>query len=52
MERISIDQVQWWLGSDVTKYYLMELIEAFANGDYTRQQLNDDISNFMETGEH
>ena len=52
MEIISSDQVNWWLGSDVTRAELVELIELFANGQYTRKQLNDDISNFMETGEH
>ena len=52
MEIISSDQVNWWLGSDVTRAELIELIEAFANGQYTRKQLNDDISNFMESGEH
>lgn len=52
MEKISIDQVQFWLGSDVTNWDLLSIIESFANRDYTQKQLYNDISNFMETGEH
>ena len=53
MNVISSDQIMFWLEANNAKDVssLMMLLEQIANGDYTPQELNANISEFMLTGE-
>ena len=40
------DQVEQWLGSDLTRKGIIELLTDIANGDYPVEMLKSDISDY------
>jgi hypothetical protein len=51
MNRISSDQVLFFVGDTAQLETLAELVCAVANGDYSANDLYDDIALYMLTGE-
>ena len=44
--KTNINDVKNWLGSDVSKQDLIELLTEIANGDYSAQELKKDVQDF------
>lgn len=51
MKKITIEQVQFWLGSDRKMSEILEILTDLANGDYEQQMLKSDILNTCEQHE-
>ncbi len=45
MSKITVEQVEFWLGSDWKTSEILEILADLANGDYEQQQLKSDIVN-------
>jgi len=43
MKKITIEQVQFWLGSDCTRTEILEILAELANGEYDPKVLRTDI---------
>ena len=43
MSKITIEQVEFWLGTDCTRSEIIEILADLANGDYDPQVLRTDI---------
>ena len=46
MEKITVEHVEDWVGSDNLVKVLLEVIADVANGDYTAENLNADIRSY------
>lgn len=42
-DNVTIEQVQYWLGSDWSFSNICEVLQELANGDYEQEQLREDI---------
>ena len=49
-EKVSLEQVKDWLGSDWSFDYICETFQDLANGDYKPKQFKEDIENLAELG--
>ena len=49
-EKISLEQVKDWLGSDWSFDDICETLQDLANGDYKPEQFKEDIENLAELG--
>ena len=49
-EKVSLEQVKDWLGSDWSFDDICETFQDLANGDYKPKQLKEDIENLAELG--
>ena len=47
-EKISLEEVKHWLGSDSSFDDVCETLQELANGDYKQDQLREDIKNTAE----
>lgn len=45
---ITYDQVSAWLGSDISRFDLIDMIQDIANGTYRAEQLEGDIRSWIE----
>ena len=51
MTNFTFEQVQEWLGSDIQKSDLIDMVKDIANGVYRAEQLNGDIRSWVEESE-
>ena len=49
--KTNTNDVKNWLGSDVSKQDLIELLTEIANGDYSAQELKQDIQDYTLNNE-
>jgi L-fucose isomerase-like protein len=45
---ITINDVNYWLGSDISKQDLIEILADIANGNYSAEELKKDIQDYKE----
>tara|TARA_B100000902_G_C27029809_1_gene773880 strand:+ start:265 stop:426 length:162 start_codon:yes stop_codon:yes gene_type:complete len=43
MSKVTVEQVEFWLGSDCKRKEILEILTDLANGDYHPQVLRTDI---------
>jgi hypothetical protein len=51
MIHFTFEQVKDWLGSDVDKTDLIDMIQDIANGVYKAEQLKEDIRSWVDESE-
>ena len=42
-EQLTMEQVEFWLGSDMAQTEMIEILTELANGSYTQQNFKQDI---------
>ena len=50
--KITNNHVYNWLGSDVSKQDLIEILADIANGNYSAEELKKDIQDYEDTNEN
>jgi hypothetical protein len=51
MNPITFNQVEAWLGSDISRFDLIDMLQDIANGIYRVEQLQGDIRSWIEESE-
>ena len=48
MNKVTTEQVEYWLGSDCKRSEMLELLAELANGEYDPQLFREDIADMWE----
>ena len=48
-EQLTMEQVEFWLGSDMAQTEMIEILTELANGSYTQQNFKQDIKDTWES---
>ena len=48
MEKVTVEQVEMWLGSDIKRSEIIELLTELANGEYDPQVFKENIIDLCE----
>ena len=48
MNKFTYEQIESWLGGDVTRFDLIDMIQDIANGVYRAEQLHEDVRSWVE----
>jgi len=48
MKKITYEQIDSWLGSDSSRFDLVDMLQDIANGIYRVEQLEQDIRSWIE----
>ena len=46
-EQLTMEQVEFWLGSDMAQTEMIEILTELANGSYTQQNFKQDIKHVI-----
>tara|TARA_A100001015_G_scaffold278788_1_gene339300 strand:- start:514 stop:675 length:162 start_codon:yes stop_codon:yes gene_type:complete len=48
-EQLTMEQVEFWLGTDMAQTEIIEILTELANGSYTQQNFKQDIKQTWES---
>ena len=48
-EQLTMEQVEFWLGTDMAQTEIIEILTELANGSYTQQNFKQDIKETWES---